>query len=249
MIPRVQLDLPFLRMAPEPPVRSPVEAEFERAEMIDFVRMKNARRYVLRVRPDGSLRVTIPRGGSRAEGMRFVERHAPWIHRERARIRTTHGSRAWIDGTTILLHGQRVILSVIRRGVESHATYGDRRVSVPSGVVDLRPFVESDMRALAHAELVPTLHELAARHTLTVRRVTIRNQRSRWGSCSRNGSIALNFRLVQMPPDVCEYVLLHELMHLKQQNHSVRFWRLVERACPAFRDAERWLKTEGRSLL
>ena len=63
-----------------------------------------------------------------------------------------------------------------------------------------------------------------------------------------SGRIALNFRLVQMPPFVSDYVLLHELMHLKQQNHSRRFWRLVEAACPEFRAAERWLKTEGRSL-
>jgi hypothetical protein len=236
-------------MPPEPAVRNPVDTEREREETIDFVRMKNARRYVLRVRPDGSLRVTIPRGGSRAEGVRFVGRHAGWIRRERARLRVNHGSGAWTEGTTILLHGQPVLLSVIRTGVDSHATYGDRRLSVPSHAVDLRPFIEHDLRLLAHAELVPKLHELAARHALTVGRVTIRNQRSRWGSCSRNGSIALNFRLVQMPSDVCEYVLLHELMHLTQQNHSVRFWRLVERACPDFREAERWLKTEGRSLL
>ena len=78
--------------------------------------------------------------------------------------------------------------------------------------------------------------------------VTIRNQRSRWGSCARNGNITLNFRLVQMPAHVRDYVLLHELMHIRQQNHSRRFWRLVEAVCPGFRDAERWLRTTGRTL-
>jgi predicted metal-dependent hydrolase len=81
-----------------------------------------------------------------------------------------------------------------------------------------------------------------------VARVTIRDQRSRWGSCSPKGHIALNYRLLLMPSDVREYILIHELMHLKQANHSRRFWRLVEAACPRFRDAERWLRAHGPSL-
>ena len=120
---------------------------------------------------------------------------------------------------------------------------------VPSASGDLRTHIERDLRALARAELGPRLRDLATRHGLTVSAVSIRNQRSRWGSCSREGRIALNFRLVQMPPHVSDYVLLHELMHLKQQNHSRRFWRLVEETCPGFREAERWLKTHGRALL
>jgi hypothetical protein len=95
---------------------------------------------------------------------------------------------------------------------------------------------------------VPRLQALASEHSLTVDRVTIRNQRSRWGSCSRRGVIALNFRLVQMPPAVCDYVLLHELMHLRQQNHSRRYWRLVAAVCPDYREAERWLRVEGKAL-
>jgi predicted metal-dependent hydrolase len=67
----------------------------------------------------------------------------------------------------------------------------------------------------------------------TVKRVTIRDQRSRWGSCSSRGHITLNFRLMLMPPR-CASILIHELMHLQQANHSRRFWRLVEAACPDF---------------
>ena len=89
---------------------------------------------------------------------------------------------------------------------------------------------------------------LAAQHGLAVRRVSIRNQRSRWGSCSSRGDISLNFRLLLMPDFVREYILVHELMHLRQANHSIRFWRLVEAACPRFREAERWLKQNGASL-
>jgi predicted metal-dependent hydrolase len=95
----------------------------------------------------------------------------------------------------------------------------------------------------ARRELPPRLLGLAAEHGLTVHRVSIRNQRSRWGSCSRKGHISLNWRLVQMPPAVRDYVMIHELMHLKRMDHSPTFWALVAQACPAFEAARRYLRT------
>jgi len=259
----VQLDLPFLRTPPDGGVReaalppqapdhperpAPAPPSAPSPPAVDFVRMRRARRYVLRVRPDGSVRVTVPRGGSRAEAIRFLDKHAAWIQRERLRLRSSNGAVDWQDGSTLLLHGERVTIRVDKAGADWWARCGDRSVKVPPGAVDLRPYIEADLRALAREELAPRLDELAARHGLRVAGVSIRNQKSRWGSCSPAGRIALNFRLVQMPRDVSDYVLLHELMHLEQQNHSRRFWRLVETVCPDFRAAERWLKTEGRGL-
>jgi predicted metal-dependent hydrolase len=80
-----------------------------------------------------------------------------------------------------------------------------------------------------------------------VRGVTVRSQRTRWGSCSPSGRISLNWRLVQMPESVRDYVLLHELTHLLHLNHSKRFWRELERVCPWHRDARGWLKANGRA--
>ena len=88
--------------------------------------------------------------------------------------------------------------------------------------------------------------ELAARHGLNVSRVSVRNQRWRWGSCSRNGHICLNWRLVQMPPSVRDYVMIHELMHLKRMDHSPRFWKLVAAACPDYAAARDWLRHHAR---
>jgi len=101
---------------------------------------------------------------------------------------------------------------------------------------------------LAARELPVRTLELAAWHNFTVRRVTVRNQRSRWGSCSRRGTISLNWRLIQAPPFVRDYIVLHELAHLKEMNHSRRFWREVARLCPDFADAERWLKQHSGLL-
>jgi predicted metal-dependent hydrolase len=238
----VQLDLPFLR-APEIDPGPPLPR-------VEFVRMRRARRYIVRVRPDGTVRVTIPRGGSRAEAAQFLHRHTAWVASERARVHAASVTPAWTDGATMMLRGELVTMQV---GIDGRGRrvvrYGERVVVLNGAGDDLRSCIENDLRVFARDELAPHLQALAAKHGVKVSRLSIRNQRSRWGSCSRAGGIALNYRLVQMPPAVCDYVLVHELMHLKEQNHSRRFWRLVEAACPDFRQAERWLRRHGPGLL
>jgi len=238
----VQLDLPFLVAPAIEPARS--------GFTVEFARVRRARRYIVRVRHDGNVRVTIPRGGSRAEGTRFLERQWKWIEKERARVLAAHVTASWTDGATMMLRGELVTLQVRHQARGSISIlYGDRMVALSRHDGNIRGCIEADLRVLAHEEIGARLHELAAEHNLVVSSFTIRNQRSRWGSCSRAGRIALNYRLVQMPPTVSDYVILHELMHLKEQNHSRRFWRLVEAACPDFRDAERWLRRHGPGLL
>jgi predicted metal-dependent hydrolase len=104
------------------------------------------------------------------------------------------------------------------------------------------------LRQLARRELPARLLDLAARHGLVVTRISVRNQRSRWGSCGRDGHICLNWRLVLMPASVRDYVLVHELMHLRRMDHSPAYWRLVANACPDYRSARDWLRRHGPSL-
>ena len=78
--------------------------------------------------------------------------------------------------------------------------------------------------------------------------MSVRDQRTRWGSCGRDGRICLNWRLLLMPEWVRDYVLVHELMHLERLDHSPRFWTLVEAAYPAYRDARAWLRHNGPGL-
>lgn len=232
----MQLTLPFAPPAPEP--------------RFDYVRARRARRYILRVRPDGSFRVTIPRGGSRREAASFVAAQRGWLERERTRVLAAHAPAVWDEGQEIPLRGQPVRIRIERSASGAAVVYGDRCVALGSeGRAGIRAAIEQDLRDLARRELIPRIEQLAKEHSLTLTKAIIRNQQSRWGSCSHSGTIALNFRLVQMPPAIRDYVLLHELMHLKQQNHSRRFWRLVEQAYPDFRAAERWLRTEGRKLI
>ena len=104
------------------------------------------------------------------------------------------------------------------------------------------------LKAQAHEELPARLQALAEQHSLRVTRISIRNQRTRWGSCGRDGHICLNWRLVAMPDWVRDYVMIHELMHLKRLDHSPVYWGLVAAACPRFREARQWLRAHGPDL-
>jgi predicted metal-dependent hydrolase len=177
---------------------------FETVEL-EFVRHPRARRYVVCVRPDGSVRVTIPRGGSKREAREFAEDQREWIER------------------------QRVLIEA------------DRAMAQP--IAD--PEIECVDRARAARELPARLLELARANGLAVSRISVRNQRWRWGSCSREGHICLNWRLVRMPAWVRDYVMIHELMHLQRLDHSPKFWKLVAAACPEYDRARRWLRDQG----
>ena len=212
-----------------------------------IVRNPRARRYLLRVRPDGSARVTIPRGGNPDEARSFLERHRGWLAQQIERLHSQPRLPvAWQLGSPILFRGEWVRLE--SDGLDG-IRLGTENLKVPDVRGNLRPAIERHLRQLAARELPVRLAELAARHQSPVQRVVVRNQRSRWGSCSRRGTVSLNWRLIQTPDSVRDYILLHELAHLRQMNHSDRFWREVAAMCPTYQDAERWLKVHRRWLI
>ena len=213
-----------------------------------FVRNGRARRYILRVLPDASVRVTIPRHGSRREAEAFVRTRTRWIADRREEIEERRRDRRWRAGQHVWWRGVTCRIDV-EDGSGSTVTVRCGDLAASSALRDdYRPVLEPLMRERAIEELPGRLQRLATRHGLDVTRVTVRNQRSRWGSCSRDGHIALNWRLLQMPDAVCEYVLVHELMHLRQPNHSPRFWAEVAAVCPDYSQWRAWLRSEGLAL-
>jgi predicted metal-dependent hydrolase len=204
-----------------------------------------SKRYILRLKPDGSARVTIPRGGSQTKARAFAEKNVEWIKRQMQRVAVGPvGKAAWHVGSVILFRGEAVTISAGEDGTS--ITFADQSISVTQIEQDCRQQIERHLHRLAAVELPPRAFHFAHQHGLKVERVTVRNQKSRWGSCSRRGTISLNWRLIQAPSFVAEYVILHELMHLRQMNHSPKFWQEVENVCPEYRDAARWLKAHGR---
>lgn len=238
---RVQLEF-FLNPSPSPAAEVSVLPGGCRVPMI-FVRNRRARRYILRLRPDGVARVTVPRGGSAVEARRFVERQRTWLERELQRLFLhSPGPKEWRIGTEVFLRGERLKIEAPGHDAAGHVRLGTEVISTSGSETDLRRLVESHLWGLAANELPPRVAEFAVMHQLPVRRVTVRNQRSRWGSCSRRGVVSLNWRLIQMPPFVSDYIILHELTHLREMNHSPRYWRQVQQVCPNYLAAERWLR-------
>jgi predicted metal-dependent hydrolase len=100
----------------------------------------------------------------------------------------------------------------------------------------------------AERELGARARALAARLGLSFRKVAVRDQKRRWGSCSTSGTISFNWRLMLMPEEVADYLVAHEVAHVAEPDHSARFWAKVAEACPGWRERERWLKRVGPAV-
>ena len=212
-----------------------------------------AKRYRLFIDRSGQPRITVPRRGNAAEARRFAEAHLGWIVEQLAKFRGRQLSgQHWSEGTFVWFRGQRVPLELTRGESGHKARLGSEEIPVPTsaaaGDSGLRHAIEKHLRRLAAVELPGRVHELAALHGCVVFRVSVRNQRTRWGSCSRKGAVSLNWRLVQVPETVRDYIILHELMHLREMNHSPRYWAHVASVCPDYRESEAWLRANSSLL-
>ncbi len=208
-----------------------------------IVKSPRARRYLLRLDFDGAARLVIPRRGSRAEALRFLERSRVWLQRRHQQWLAHQATRRpWLDGATFLFRGEpaRLRVTVDLFGT-TLAFAGETLRGVPPAA-DYRSAIQAHLRTIAERELPVRTRELAQEHGIAIRRVSVRAQKTRWGSCSSRGTISLNWRLIQAPDFVRDYLIVHELMHCRQMNHSARYWKLVAEAFPRWREAESWLK-------
>ncbi len=211
-----------------------------------FVRSQRARNYRLTLRKDGVAVATVPARGTENEARRFVEMHRDWLERARARhARKPQAAEIWTLGTMVLWRGALTEIRAASGAPRPAVCLAADVFRVISLEGDLRAGLEAQFARRAKIELPGRTWELAAETGAEVRHVTVRNQRSRWGSCSAGGTISLNWRLVQAPDSVRDYIIYHELMHLREMNHSDRFWARVAEVCPWWRDAEKWLKRNG----
>ena len=216
---------------------------------VHLVFSPKARRYLLGLRPDGSARLVIPRRGTEAEGLRFLERSEAWLLKRVAQWRSRETARQpWADGSRFLYRGEEIILRVELHEHGARLSFADQVLEIPHALADYREAVLHHLRCMAERELPARTLELAAAQGIKVNRVTVRAQKTRWGSCSTRGTISLNWRLIQAPSFVVDYLIIHELMHRREMNHSARYWNLVAAAFPDYRQAEQWLKKSGIEL-
>ena len=233
----------FRLLSPEPGAEADIVTIHSHPIPVIYRRHARARNYVLRLHANRTVVVTVPHSGTRKFARQFVESRKSWLEKQwRLLEEQKPPPRILRPGMEVLFRGRRETLALLEANPPPELILADQRIPYDPASEDIRPAVETHLRRLAISELTRRTEELAAKLQCVVKRVVVRNQRTRWGSCSCHGAISLNWRLIQLPDHVRDYIIIHELMHLRHLNHSPRFWAAVEAACPDYRRAEEWLK-------
>jgi predicted metal-dependent hydrolase len=207
----------------------------------------SARRLVLRLNPEGTAAiVTVPNGISRHQALDFVERSAAWL---KDRLSTRGENIPLRPGSRIPLRGEEHEIRHIglSRGTVT-ADPAARTILVPGGLPHAPRRIADFLKAAAREELTKASKRYAGAMGVSYRRITIRDQKSRWGSCSARGDLSYSWRLIFAPSYVLDYVAAHEVAHLAHMNHGRRFWRLVLTHCKDAGKAKKWLKEHGHGV-
>lgn len=222
----------------EPQTHEPIAYTLRRAPRATRVRVA--------VEADGAVVVLLPPRAAEREAAAAVVELRPWIERrvQEATARKRRMARA--PGVAPLLGAE------LRLVPEEGRTRVHRRgdsLLVPQDAALHTAALERWYRRAARAEILPRLDAAAAAVGSPYTALTIRNQRTRWGSCSATGAMSFNWRLLLAPQEVLDYVVWHEACHLVHLDHSPRFWGLLARHRPGFRGPQRWLKANGAALV
>jgi hypothetical protein len=215
-------------------------------------RSDRARRVRVTVDQARGVEVVLParafRGGHEAverEAAAAVAELRPWIERRLADQRRTEAAIA-ARGDTVPLLGEE--LALVAQAGRTRVSRRGESLLVPAGP-EQRDALERWYRRLARSEVADRLDDACAQAGSTYTRLTIRGQRTRWASCSRSGAMSFNWRLLLAPAPVLDYVVWHEVCHLRVMDHSTRFWSLLARYCPDYPEHQRWLRRHGATLV
>lgn len=204
-----------------------------------------AKRLILRLRPDGDEAVlTVPLRYSKRQAMGFIEKARPWLEKQAARISQKH---PYVEGMILPVFGKHYEL----RHKPSRAFlswWGEDHLLIHAPVEKFGIFVQKSLYHVATQFLTTRTTFYATQVGKSVNRITLRDTRSRWGSCSPNGNISYSWRLVFAPEQVADYLCAHEVAHLVEMNHSPQFWKIVEDFCPDYKNLRHWLRQNGKSL-
>ncbi len=217
---------------------------------VELRRSRRARRFTLRVKPgSGEIVLTVPSWAKLPDARAFAERHTGWL---RQRLATAAPRVPFVAGATFPLRGvaHTIALTGQLRGtiVAEPRPDGGMTLNVPGDAPHVERRVLDHLKAEARKDFLAAVERHAARVGRKASRVTVRDQTTRWGSCSSSGAISFSWRIILAPPFVLDYLAAHEVAHLKEMNHGPRFWRLCRELCPDMDRAKAWMRTEGSSL-
>ena len=227
--------------------------------MIDRVQVRRSARrkrsIALRLQDDGSVLVMAPTRMTDRQIKQYVARKSAWIAKQRAKLsQAGNEGNDYRDGGVLSYLGQRyAIQCVIGAPVNIHLDGEHLTLQLPASEFLQPENIAFHLRAWcceqANQQLPERVEAQAARMGETIAAVQIKNYRSRWGSCTRQRMIQLNWKLIFCPSAVIDYVVVHELCHLKHFNHSPAFWAEVARTMPDYQQHKVWLKQNGRAFI
>ncbi|WP_135080621.1 SprT family zinc-dependent metalloprotease [Terasakiella sp. SH-1] len=204
-----------------------------------------ARRLILRLNPknDGII-VTLPKGISAKEGLEMAKRNKVWIANQFSR---QPEAPKFQHGAEVMLRG--VAHKLIHRPEARGTVWCENQQIFVAGKAEFFQRRLSDwFKKQAREDIHSCAHDLASQLGKGINRISVRDTVSRWGSCSSNGNLSFNWRLIMAPPDIFRYVIAHEVAHLKHMDHSPAFWQTVDRLGVDAQNARLWLKRHGNLL-
>jgi predicted metal-dependent hydrolase len=204
----------------------------------------------IRVEPPGKIVVVTPKRFPADKVRSFVQKSEPWIKQQLAKIQaaTQFGETAntvAIFGKQYTKQAQLVIKEPIGITIKGDGLFIN---PIQLTEVSISNEIKRFLKSTAEKYIVPRTKQLAAKMGVNYGNITLRQQKTRWGSCSSTGNLNFNWRLVHCPPEVIDYVIIHELAHRTHMNHSQKFWQLVARFDPEYRIHTGWLKRHGMNL-
>ncbi len=210
-------------------------------------RSRRARKLTLQVdQRSGAVILTLPLRVSKAEGLEFVDRQSDWIAQNRAALPE---AATLLPGTEVPILGVAyTIVYDAKTGRKPLLDPDAKTLTVGGSESEALNRVRRFLRSLAQDTITPKAQTMAAKLGVKISHIRMGNQYSRWGSCNSQGVLAFSWRLIGAPEWVLDYVIAHEVSHLKEMNHSPRFWRVVATLVDTTDDARHWLKTEGAML-
>lgn len=238
-----------------PVARQPSEEGFTltvsgRDHPVALKRSARARRFTLRVKANsGEIVVTAPTWAKLRDVQAFAARHTQWIAGRLARLETR---TPFVPGASVPFRGvpHRIVHRPMERGVVWAASAGDgtRELRVSGHLDHVGRRLVDFFKAEARRDLLEAVAAYTNKLGKPVKRVTIRDQTSRWGSCSSTGALSFSWRLVLAPPFILDYLAAHEVAHLAEMNHGPRFWRTLRALCPETDRAKAWMRANGAKL-
>ena len=217
---------------------------------IEIKRSPRSKRYALRVSlTRRTVVLTLPLRGDLKKAILFAERHADWISQKLAHLPQ---SVPLIAGSVIPFRGlAHQIKTTGRRGAQvvfDTDETGNAILDVPGDPAFCARRLRDFLQKQARLDLQKAVDHYAVKLNVTITGLTLRDSKSRWGSCSASGRLNFSWRLIMAPPFVLDYLAAHEMAHRKEMNHSARFWTLLDSLTPHVTAAEHWLKSEGPNL-